>query len=40
MKARIVFIVFAAATLLAASCAPHRTCPTYTKDTQTAVKHS
>jgi hypothetical protein len=40
MKARIVFIVFAAVALLAASCAPHRTCPTYTKDTQSAVKHS
>ncbi len=40
MKAKIVFIVFAAATFLVASCAPHRTCPTYTKDTKAAVKHS
>ena len=40
MKAKVLYIVFAAAVILVASCVPHRTCPTYTKNTETVVKHS
>jgi hypothetical protein len=40
MKASIVFVAVAVVALVAASCAPHRTCPTYTKQTTTVEKPS